>query len=336
MRKVYTPDEIRKQITKSPNGKLGTAYVTIKFITPVVGGQPATEAGVLAYVTHYLQLTGDDADEAVSRIMKEEVRHDKMTDVTPVDGEVKEEKTYGLNCLRRTDSALPQAYIGTWQIRAMIKQSTSRLGFFSKKIGSKGDLAEGMLILPYGPSKLGGIQEVVLIEAGGQPYVAREYVKFMGSVNSAKGKVSIVHDSEIGPVGSTLSFTVEWPVGKITGDNMAAIIGMAERIGLGSVRSKEHGRFEIVSLEIETPDKVEGEDEPVEEGKPTKGKKGKKGSDVIADEKANAKEDKLALARKTADEAMGADLITNEPPDALRKKANVHPAEILEVGGTRG
>lgn len=269
MKTTYTRDQLKTELVRALNGKLTTAVVKIRFATMVIGGQPAGDAGIAAFVKHQLELTGDDATAAIARIKKEELT-DTPEDVTPADGEFTEEKTYGLNVLRRTD--LDYAYIGTWQIRAMLKQAASRIGFFVQKHGAKGDLSEGMLVRPYGASLVGEGQQVVLL-VDGKPYAAHVFKKFMGSVSSAKGKVSIVHDSETAPAGCEIEFTVEWPSKLIKPKNMAAIFGLAERVGLGSVRSMEYGRFEVVSLEIETPDGYVEEAEGEEETKPAKGKK---------------------------------------------------------------
>lgn len=171
MKFTYTREELNKEMIRVLNGKYSTAIVRIRFTAPVVGGQPANDKGIEAFVHHYLNkphpktgvrpMTKAQEIEAVARIKKEEIKEAK--DVTPAEGELKEEKTYGLNCLRRND--LGQAYIGTWQFRAMLKQTGSRLGLFQAagKKGSKGDMSEGMLVLPHGASLIGHEQLLGLL-----------------------------------------------------------------------------------------------------------------------------------------------------------------------------
>jgi len=226
-------------------GKLKTAHVTARFTRDYIGGQPASIEGIKAFVKHHLHLEGEEAENAVKRIDGQEVQQ-----ISGGTDEVDEKQTYGLNVIRRTSEGF--AYVGTWQARAMIKQAASRLGLFAAKgkVGSKGDLAEAMLVSPAGDSACAGSHEIIILEDG-KPSVARIFKKFMGSVSTPKGRMSIVHDSEIAPAGSMIQFSVQWPSGKITESDMAAVMGLCERVGMGSVRSLEHGRFEVVELTIE-------------------------------------------------------------------------------------
>jgi len=242
---TYSREELNEELHRVYGGNLATATVVLKFVSDVVGGQPAAPDGIKAFCEHHLHLTGTELEEAIERITTGEVRKDSGTD------EVKEVESYGVNVLRRTVDGV--AYIGTWQVRAMLKQSASRLGLFQQKgkVGSKGDMAEAMKVTPHGDSAIGGIQEIAIVGPDGEPFTARQYRKFMGSVTGPSGRVSIVHDSEIAPVGSSISFQVQWPTKKIKGDDMAAVFALGQNIGLGSVKSLECGRFEIVSLSIQ-------------------------------------------------------------------------------------
>lgn len=230
--------------------KMNKAVVHIRFTSDYVGGQPSSEAGIKAFAEHHLHLTGDALDAAVKRIMGEEVQQ-----VSKGADEVDEKESYGLNVIRRLEGG--EAWIGTWQVRAMLKQAASRLGIFSAKgkIGSKGDMSEAMIVKPSGISDVGGIQQIVIVR-NGEHYTDHEYRKFMGSVNTPKGRMSIVHDSEIAPAGCEAFFTVEWPAGKVKCEDMATIIALSQRIGLGSVKAMESGRFECVKLEISGQDKA--------------------------------------------------------------------------------
>lgn len=244
----YTPEDLSEELRRVFGKELATATVRLRFTSDLVGGQPASEKGVRAFAEHHLKLTGEPLDEAVQRILTGEVRKDSNGD------EVREIETYGLNVLRRTEAGC--AYVGTWQVRAMLKQSASRLGLFSQKgkVGSKGDLAEAMAVRPDDISKLAGFQEICIIGEDGKPYTARKYKKFMGSVTNAGGRMSIVHDSEIAPPGARIAFTLVWPAKKIKGDDMAAVFALGQNVGLGSVKSLECGRFEIEKFEVQQDD----------------------------------------------------------------------------------
>ena len=223
--------------------KMNTAIVRLRFMNEYVGGQPASRDGIAAFAEHHLGLVGEALEIAVRRIMGEEVQLSTGAD------EVDEKATYGLNVIRRTADGY--AYIGTWQVRAMLKQAASRLGIFSAKgkVGSKGDMSEGMLVMPWGISGLGDHQQIVIVQ-GGKPFAERVYKKFMGSVQTPKGRMSIVNDAEIAPAGTEIEVRVEWPGGKLKADDMASIWALGRRVGLGSVKAMESGRFEIVSLDI--------------------------------------------------------------------------------------
>jgi len=251
----YSQDQMRAEMERVFQGNLSLAAVRLRFTSDYVGGQPAMKKGVEGFVHHHLGLTGDEAENAVARILGEEVRIDKPGD------EVQEKISYALNVIRRNEAGI--AYLGTWQLRAMIKQSASRLGLFvaKGKMGSKGDLSEAMLIKPDGPSDIGHHQQIGFCqptedEAGSdEMFKERIFQRFNGSVSTPKGRTSIQHDSEIAPTGCELHATIEWPSKKISGPDMAAILSLGQRIGLGSVKSLEHGRFFVMSLSIQTPDK---------------------------------------------------------------------------------
>ena len=242
---TYTADQLDSHMRRVLNDELSTATVALRFTSQYVGGQPASERGIRAYVEHHMHLTGDAADQAVKRIQGEEVRKDGEGD------ELKEVEVYGLNIIRR--NADNQAWVGTWQVRAMLKQSASRLGLFAArgKVGSKGDMSEMMVVKPHGPSDKGAMQEIVIVDAAGKPFSENIHDRFMGSVSTPQGRKSIVCDSEIAPVGSQLHITVEWPSKRLKADDMAAVLGAGQRIGLGSVKSMEKGRFEVVSMTVE-------------------------------------------------------------------------------------
>ena len=251
---TYSTSDLADVLTEKM--KMSTARVRLKFISDYVGGQPSSPEGVRAFAEHHLCLAGAELDAAVARILGEEAQAVKTT--SGGTDEVEEKESYGLNVIRRNADGLP--WIGTWQVRAMLKQSASRLGIFQAKgkVGSKGDMSEAMMVKPIGISAGGGVQQI-MIARDGKPYSTREYRKFMGSVGTPKGRMSIVHDSEIAPAGCEIEFVIEWPSGRVKAKDMAAIIALAQRVGLGSVKAMESGRFDAtVTIEEGTgEEKVE-------------------------------------------------------------------------------
>src|ERR1035437_436678 len=215
--KVYTPGEMEEAMRAALKGSLATATVALTFKSEVLGGLPASENGIRAFVTHHLHLVGEGADEAVQRILTQEVRKD----TTKPGDEVAEIESYAVNVLPRMESGIP--FIGTWQVRAMIKQCASRLGLLMAKRGAKGDISEGMWVHPRGASKLGTFREIGIIGPDGKPFSQRLYRKVMGNVGTPSGRASIVSDREYAPIGSHIEFTLQWPAGKLTTDDMAAV-----------------------------------------------------------------------------------------------------------------
>jgi hypothetical protein len=79
------------------------------FATECVGGQPADEEGIRQFVIHHLGLTQpEEIEAAVRRIQDEE-----LEEITPPEGEIKEEKVYGVRALRRDTFGV---YLGDWMV----------------------------------------------------------------------------------------------------------------------------------------------------------------------------------------------------------------------------
>ena len=231
--------------------RMATANVVLSFTTDYAGGQPADEKAVRAFAEHHLGLAGQELEDATKRILREEVgeKDTTGTDAKGNPNEVDERESYGLCVVRRNGCGW--CWVGTWQVRAMLKQAASRLGLFAAKgkVGSKGDLSEAMLIRAAGPSDMQQCDAIGVV-VDRRPYSGRKYQKFMGSVQTPQGRKSIVCDHEMLPIGAELHFTVQWPSGRIKADDMARIFALSRRIGLGSVKAMERGRFAVKLLEI--------------------------------------------------------------------------------------
>ena len=250
---TYTPADLRKALHDKWGGKLAIATVHLQFTSDLVGSQAGKKPHVEAFVEHHLKLDPKQPTgaAAVARILGEEVHLD--TD----EGELQERQSYGLEVLRRLDD--DTAWVGTWQVRAMCKQAASRLGIFAErgKVGSKGDLSEALLVTPDGLSMGSGQypdQQILILDAEGEPYRKRQYRRFEGSVQTPSGRKSIQHDCEIAPPGCQIHVGLEWPSNRVSAKDMAALWGLAQRIGLGSVKALEQGRFRVVQLTIQTAD----------------------------------------------------------------------------------
>ena len=249
----------------------GTTYAVeaeCEFTTPTVGGQPAGDKALAAFVQHYLckgkELSDEEIEQEVARIKNEEIGE---RDTTGELDEINERKSYGLNVIRR-DTKGP--YLGTWMIKACLKNAASRIGLFVKKRGSKGDFAEMGKVTAIGLSKQGtDRRKIHLFSPDGKPAVTY-YEEFTGSVSTPNGRTSIKHHSELAPKGTRFSFKFQVPEwGKIDPKDLKYVFASIMEIGIGSVKAKDHGKFQITKMTIlqnkeDKPKKEKEKKEPVE------------------------------------------------------------------------
>jgi hypothetical protein len=240
--KIFDTAALRERYTKMT--KRAVAHCTLE--TELVGGMPADEDGVRAFVTHHLKLKGADAEVAVQRILKDEIGE---KDVTPPAGEVQEKLTYGITVIRRD---LSGPWLGDWMVKACLKAAASRLGLFAAKRGTKGDVAEMGRVHALGISRttLDHPERIHLYDEGGNP--AKTYFKtFKGRVSTPNGSVSIVSDKECVPPGTRFKFEFRCYDGKLTPDDLANIFAAAMNIGLGSAKAFECGKFRVDELVLD-------------------------------------------------------------------------------------
>jgi len=220
-----------------------TAVITAQcaFSTDLVGGQPADESGVAAYVKHHLKLEGDEATAAVKRIMAEEIGE---RETTPETGELEAKLSYGINVIRRTEHG---PWIGNWMVKACFKQAASRLRIFKEIIGTKGDMAEAGQVSAVGISLVEADHpERIYLRAAKQDKPASTYWrKFMGRVQTPRGEKSIIHDSECADAGSRFAFQYRLLPGKLKEDDLRDICACAMIVGLGSAKALECGKFSM-------------------------------------------------------------------------------------------
>lgn len=214
-------------------------------VTPLVGGQTATEPGLRAFIKHHLKIEdAAEAQKAYERILREEIG---QRDLTPETGELKEQLTYGINVIRRTAIG---AFLGNHMIHANIKTAMSRVGIFMDVRGTKGNVAEAGVVRPFGISKLDDRMECVyLIGPDGQP--AQTYFdEFKGRVSSPKGSMSVMHHSECVPAGTRFEYEFAFLRGKLNDSDVIDALAMSMIAGIGSVKSLGFGKFKILSAEI--------------------------------------------------------------------------------------
>jgi len=245
--KSYTQEDLDALMEKTR----AKAIVECEFLRECAGGVPAGEKGLAAFVEHHLGLVPDtpDFEDAIKRIEKEEIGE---RETTAEGGEVDTAEVYQVNVIRHSEHG---AYLAEHQIKALLKQAASRIGLFVARRGSKGDLAEMGTVLAHGDSLQDPTRPWEIHLRNGDGAASTRYQEISGSVNSPKGKKSIMHHTEVAAEGSRFSFALLWPDTKLKADDLVSTIAAATQIGLGSCLSLGYGRFRVNNLEIIKPSK---------------------------------------------------------------------------------
>lgn len=250
----FTGNEIEERYAELTN----CLTVECELTTDMIGGQPAGEEGVASFVKYHLKLVGDEAAQAVQRIMNREGAGQR--DTTPPEGEIKEAESYAVNVIRRTEFG---PYIGDWMLKACFKQAASRIGLFKKKIGTKGDFAEGGRIHAIRYSRKDDDRKIYLYNYDEEVVsdVQTHFRKFRGKVSTPQGATSIVHDSEVAPAGSRFAFEYRFMAGRTTKDEVMSVLALACNCGVGSAKAFECGKFTVVKASLSLVDSPKKEKE---------------------------------------------------------------------------
>lgn len=253
----YTFEDLRKRYDTFT----GSAIVSAELATELVGGISADADGIRAFVEHHLHLKGPEAEEAINRIMKDEIGEkdvpfigngEEDPDKKPksAETELKEKLTYGVNVIRRD---VHGPWLGNWMVKACIKGAASRLALFQQKRGTKGDIAEMGLVEAWGCSRVNpnNPERIYLRDATGNNPAQTYFQQFKGRVNTPSGSKSIVNDAECAPPGSLFEFRLQWYDGKLTEANIVDIFAAGMVIGIGSAKALERGKFKVLNLDID-------------------------------------------------------------------------------------
>lgn len=234
--------------------RTGVARGHAQFVTEFVGGQSADEKGMRAFVGHQLGLEGKDADEAVARIMHEELG--EREEVPPEGGELTKLSVYGVNEQRRDEQDRP--WIGNWMVQACMKQAMSRLGIF-QDLKNKGDFAEAgrvdawdfSFLDPKHPDRIYILNE----DLSGPPVTY--WKAFKGNVSTPHGPKSIYQTSECIAPGARFAFEYRFLNTHVKEQDIADMLAFGMTMGLGSVRSLQCGRYKLLDAEIEFAERRE-------------------------------------------------------------------------------
>lgn len=213
-----------------------------EFVGPMAGGQPADRKGVENFVAHHLKLTGEEAERAVNRIIRDEIGDkDNQTELD----ELEESYTYGINIIRRDDIG---PWIGNWMIHANLKAAASRMRVFIQRARSKGGMSEVAKVFPYGISAVRNgdhPERIYLVDKDGKP-AQTEWDTHRGSVSTPRGRASIVHNSEEVSPGTRFSYEYRFVNEGITDSDIEIMLAASQFIGIGSVKSLGYGWFRIL------------------------------------------------------------------------------------------
>ncbi len=217
-------------------------------LQPLAGGMPADDKGLANFVSHVMGLEAGtkESDEAISRIKKDEIGQE---DTTPDGGEVKTEKVYAVNIIRRSEHG---PFILEHMVKAMLKQAASRATSKNAEPGVKNELSEGSVIVAHGDSLQDPARpwEIYLRQNGGP--TETEFLKVQGAVGDPKGgKRSISSDVEVAVEGSEFEFEIRYQGRKLKPDYLRNVVWAASQMSVGSCKAKEFGKFEVVKMEAD-------------------------------------------------------------------------------------
>lgn len=229
-------------------GMTAVATARCRLTGLLIGGQPASEKGVRMFCEFHLKLQGQDLEDAIKRILKEEVG--EKPEASNATGELEKTLTYGVNVLRHDANAKNGCYIGQWQIKANMKQAASRVGLFQAKKGSKGDLSEACDVRAWGISALTSPRHVFLLQDG-EVYKGGKFFDVRGAVSGPSGTRSIRTDAEYAPEGCEFEFRARFPANKVNEEDMLRTFAMGRVCGLGSTRGKDFGKYEVLDLVLD-------------------------------------------------------------------------------------
>lgn len=197
------------------------ARVRIIFRDQVIGGIPRSKK----LIQLYLKAKFGESTEEFADQLAEEVQANDLE-------EKQEIMTTGF---KRDEHGL---YLSDYQVKAMLKQCASLLKITVTTRGSKQVFAEGLVIRPVrlhvGRMEPDGVEE------------------FCGHVMTLQGKRSILRHGEF-VRQATLDFEV-WMLDTkvLTLSQVEQCLLLGQEVGLGSCRSFEQGKFDVVKFEAMT------------------------------------------------------------------------------------
>jgi len=191
--------------------------IKIKFRDRVYGGIPRTKELIDNYVSSKFGVVAGDLAEQ----LKKEV--DLLEETEKITTGFKQENG--------------KPYLCDYQIKAMLKQAANRLKITVKKRGSKQDITDGLFMAP----------KIFLTSKDMTTPLPVE--DFCGHVMTPQGKRSILKASEYVEQGEA-EFTVKLiKTSVMAKKDLLDCFLLGQEIGLGSNRSFEKGKFDLIEFE---------------------------------------------------------------------------------------
>ena len=197
------------------------ATVKLQFRDRVYGGIPKTRELIDNYVSGKFGVAQGDLAEK----LKEEVDLLEETEKVTTGFKSKDGKPY----------------ISDYQVKALLKQAANRLKITKKKRGSKQDITDGLFMSP----------EIFLSDGNNEIKTPLPTEDFCGHVSTPQGKRSILKASEY-VEKATVEFQLKLiKTSVMSHQDVVDCFLLGQEIGLGSNRSFEKGKFDVVSFEWE-------------------------------------------------------------------------------------
>lgn len=195
--------------------------VRCKFRERIYGGIPKSKELIDNYVSSKFGVENSD----LAKQLKKEVDLD--------------EELEKISCGFKQDQGQP--YISDYQVKAMLKQAASRLKITTKKRGSKQDITDGLWVS----------RRIFFHNGEGTIKGPLRTEEFCGHVTGPRGKRSILKASEF-IEGAEISITIRLlKVAILSGKNLKDCFLLGQEIGLGSNRSFEAGKYDLLEFEKE-------------------------------------------------------------------------------------
>lgn len=216
--------------------------VTLEFRERVYGGVPQSKDLLDKYIEAVFRAKEDD--ETYNHVAQ-----DALPERNEEKDEAQEKKDISTTGFRIDDRGL---YLADFQLKAMMKQGGSMLNLTTSKRGTKSTLGEGMFV----KGLLSG--ELTDNKIYFQPIRQKPdgYEDFAGNVNTRQGNRSILRrcDYVEKPTIQFQIWVLENRIAKtgkaLTVSDLRSILELGQELGIGSCRSLEKGKFNLVQFEI--------------------------------------------------------------------------------------